>query len=285
MQSGTVTSSKSKKGKAKAKTPKPILVSSDLDVGTNGDDGPSMTLVPAGDEIVETPSEGALRDRLRAARTSIVTCMTGVAQDLHRVVREQLFKKWGYKNFGDYVETEVDFERRKADYLIAAWQKFGVTLAETRPDAPELLAELGWVRSAAIAPVLADDGSNLDEWAEQARDMTVRELTKAVKKARGKKSSDGDDEFVTKHFKLAPAQLENVESALNMASEAAESDKPGHLLDLICTRFLATTDPERFLDEAVASLEEGLGLKIVVIDPEKGTIVYGQNHIEDLKAG
>ena len=238
--------------------------------------------------IKNLDGEEQLRARLRDARRRVVTLFMEVAKDLHTVNRDDLWQKWGFKTFGEYCESELDFSRRKAEMLIATYDKFAVRMLKARPDAPEIIEELGWTKAYTVTPIVTDDGKNLDEWVDRAGNCTVRELTGAVKEAlpsddKGK-GGDGGEKFQRKAFSLAPAQNENVNAALELAKGIADSNKPGHLLDLICTEFLSTHDAETFVSEQMARLEEQTGLRLVAIDPNKQEIVYGEHHLEDGEA-
>ena len=75
--------------------------------------------------------------------------------------------------------------------------------------------------------------------------------------------------------------------ALDRARELAESKRKGHLLDLICTEFLATNtflkpdDPDtplRFL----AKFERLMGKRLVIVNPETWEIEYGMDALEQV---
>lgn len=239
----------------------------------------------SGDKVVPIKNQDAeeqLRERLRDARRRVVTLFMEVAKDLHTVNRDDLWQKWGFKTFGEYCEAELDFGRRKAEMLIATYDKFAVKLLDARPDAPEMIEELGWTKAYTVTPIVTDDGENLDEWVDRATNSTVRELSTAVRDATpaDEKKKDDGEKFHRKSFSLADAQNENVDAALELAKGIADSSKPGHLLDLICTEFLSTHDAETFVSEQMARLEEQTGLQLVAIDPNKQEIVYGEQHLD-----
>ena len=83
-------------------------------------------------------------------------------------------------------------------------------------------------------------------------------------------------------FNLTPEQKANIELALERAKQLANSERPGHCLDLICTDFLSTNDfrrkddPDRHL-VFLAKFERLMGKRLVVIDAATWVIEYGMD--------
>lgn len=92
------------------------------------------------------------------------------------------------------------------------------------------------------------------------------------------------EKLVTETFSLYEEQHKNVKLALQKASQISNSEKKSNNLSLICANFLATNDfsgtSEEQLLKFVARLEQVLGHKLIVADPDDYSVVYG---LENLK--
>ena len=90
------------------------------------------------------------------------------------------------------------------------------------------------------------------------------------------------------HFNLYKGQKDTLKMALKRASELSGSDKKGHNLDLICTDFLSTNHflkggPDEKL-RFLAKVENLLGVKLIAIDQDTNSILYGEQALLDLAA-
>jgi len=88
-----------------------------------------------------------------------------------------------------------------------------------------------------------------------------------------------------KDFSLYAEQAEVVNMALERASQLAESDKPSHLLTLICIDFLATQDLKPDEEQKLrwlARIEHATGLRLVAFDAAY-EFVYGLNTLEKIQ--
>lgn len=214
---------------------------------------------------------------------------------------------WGYENYVQWAEEELGLHKRKAERLKAIWDHLHVTLGGKldRRTQKKIIA-LGWTKVRELIRVI--DEHNAEQWVEMAEHLNYTELCAAIRQAltdqekgaqaaavgtneedeedwRGADPPKDADRFKMIHFNLTPEQKANVELAIERAKQMAESDRPGHCLDLICTDFLATNDfrkaddsdtPLRFL----AKFERLLGKRLVVIDPNNWVIEYGLDALE-----
>jgi hypothetical protein len=220
--------------------------------------------------------------------------------------RGPTYASWGYKTFAEYAEEELGLKRRKAEYLRNIGAKLNQDLAGLDKDMKDKLVGLGWTKVRLLTSVL--NLKNVPDWVELAERASYPELAEAVKKYRDKKlaakvkkeeeSEKGAEDDTTEeaedeeeelpetenlkweHFMLYEPQHGTVTAALNRAKELSGSDKKGHNLEMICTDFLATNEFKKADDpEAkkryIAKVEGLLGLKLIAIDPESESIVYG----------
>lgn len=233
----------------------------------------------------------ATLDRIRELRNRLDSDYFELAGLLWEVYDKEMFSDWGYQDFKGFVNEELGFGARKAQYLVGIHDYFVNELGD-----PEVLAKvkpLGWTKAKELKEVITSE--NADEWVEKAKSMNVATLAEAAKRALaaksgntfddeggegGSKKSDADIEVAkTLSFKLFDEQYANVMAALDRAGEVAKSDKKGHLLDTICTDYLSTnafTASKDSMAEFFKKFEEQLNVKIFAVDADKGECVFGE---------
>lgn len=227
--------------------------------------------------------------------------------------RAPIYTSWGFDSFADYSERELNLNHKKAERLRLIWYTLEVQLKDMDSKLKDRIVNLGYSKVRELIRVLTI--RNAEMWIEQAENLTYRQLYKSVIDEKrnqeiepailgpggiadqagaagtGDSFSAGEDAFETfkqKRFDLAPAQLENVSLALKKCSDLSGSEKEGHLLDLICTDFIATNDVMgddmdkrlRYL----AKIERVLQLKLVAVDPSTKEIIYGIQALEMVSA-
>lgn len=266
--------------------------------------------------MVETPGSEVWGTKIRKrARTLVKSINQGymeLAEILHTVWNTTINGEphnacvtvaWGYENYKQWGEEELGLHPRKVERLKAIWHHLYVTL-EGKLDRTirNKIIDLGWTKVRELIRVI--DANNAEQWVEVAENLNYSELCEVIRRALEDQEKrdqaaavgtvdDDDDEEFRGHdpppdmdrfkqmgFMLTPEQKANVELALDRASELANSKKPGHLLDLICTDFLATNsftkkdDPLRHLT-FLARFEPLMGKRLVVIDATNWVIEYG----------
>jgi len=208
---------------------------------------------------------------------------------LYHVWDKELWKRWGWSDFKDYVEKELDFKGRKAHYLIRIWIFFGEGILSARPDLKELMQKVGWTKLKELEGNI--EAQNVEEWLKKALGMSTPELQEKLKEKKaaaggdGGEKGDGKEKFAKKNFSLAPEQDKNVDEAFKLAGKMAKSDKQGHLLDLICTSFIAT-NAEASTKRGIgilSSIEAQHGVLIIAADKKTQDIVHGRETFERMK--
>lgn len=266
--------------------------------------------------IAELPGSEAwgskIRKRARALVKIIDQGYMELAEILHTVWATTINNEthnacvtvaWGYEDYVQWGEEELGLHKRKIERLKAIWHHFHITLGGKldRQTRKKIIA-LGWTKVRELIRVI--DADNAEQWVEVAEHLNYDELCEAIRRALesrekhdqaravGTADDDDDDEFKgapppddaarfkKMWFNLTPEQKANIEMAIGRAKQLANSDRPGHCLDLICTDFLATNDfrkaddpdtPLRFL----AKFERLMGKRLVVIDATTWVIEYG----------
>jgi hypothetical protein len=217
---------------------------------------------------------------------------------------QPLFERWGFDTFPQYVETELNMDRRRAQRLRKIWYNLEVECEGISPELKEDLIKLGSTKLRELGRVM--DTDNAQYWHDTVKDINSKMTTEVVndyldrqstKVGRFEDETDDpaeDDEVVNpgqplnENFKLYPPQQRNLKEAITTARLLADNPKAkkGHCLDLICMDFLATNDikskdTEASRERYLAKMETALGLKIIAIDPE-GDIVHGTETLEAL---
>jgi len=131
---------------------------------------------------------------------------------------------------------------------------------------------------------------NSEEWLEKAKQKPVHQL---AEEARAAKANGGAGKVeVEKVFRvtygLYEAQYDNLMRALDIAKGLAQSDKSGHLIDLICTEFLAQygakhPNRKRAIQRYAKMLERAYGVKLIIVD-DSDSIVHGKKLAAQLEA-
>lgn len=168
---------------------------------------------------------------------------------LWEVEQNEYFRDWGYDTFFEYVEGELDFKRRKAEYLRKIYSRLVVELGVEK----HRLVDLKWTKAVEVAKVA--DEKNIDRWMVRAKETSFSQLQREVREVvresgktdPGPQPSSSDREpladekerYEVRSYALYPAQRRNVDRAFEIAAGTAKSEKPGHLLDMICLEFLA----------------------------------------------
>jgi hypothetical protein len=184
-----------------------------------------------------------------------------------------------YDRFEEYVEDRLGWKDRKGRYFVAIQKKLVLEGGLKKKD----LAKIEWSKAGRLSSLPSEERSpeRLKEWVTKAKDMTVDELQAEINKAKNKALPTGskrhsEEVFEKEVFHLAPAQAKNVRKALALAEKTAGSDKRGHLIDLICTAFVADGLEEKSVKvtHICDAIERTFGVAVVAID-EAEKVVYG----------
>jgi hypothetical protein len=211
-----------------------------------------------------------------------------LAKDLKTVYDKDLFRNWGFESWKQYVDSELAFELRKAQYLV----QIHTWISQMPPAIQEWMHELGWTKCRMLLHVVTTE--NATEWKNRVEGKTVAEISEILKGGgdgggggEGGNSGEGDSmiEPSKKYtFGMKGNQISIVDMAIARAQELAETDKPSNALALICTEFLSNSGTTLSLKDYIASAEKYLGLKIVAMKPVKDgedDIVYGWQYLDD----
>ncbi len=239
--------------------------------------------VSAGDM---TPASKQLRQDVADCRRNVEDAYWRLSQLLFKVYDESTYREWGYATWREYVEQELEFGMRKAQYLvsIAEWVK-GLS-----DDVQNWVATLGWTKAKELTGKVTN--ANATEWKKKVEGKTVAEIQAALKSS-GENEEEDDkpkknrgDRPHKLSFSLFPEQSDNVSAALTKAEELSGSGKPGHNLDMICLDYMTTNGTTLDTSDYLKRIESQVGLRLLAFDPKgddgKGAVVFGEEIIQEL---
>lgn len=145
-----------------------------------------------------------LRNRVIDLRDRMTDDYFEIGKLLYRIAKENYYRLYQdgdgnyYEKFSDYVEREVDFQFRKAKYLMSIWWWFDQELHD--PDVFRKVKEIGWTKAAMLVGVV--DTKNVDVWVQKAKELRVKELNEEVKIAmeragKNRRPNIGDPDDIT----------------------------------------------------------------------------------------
>lgn len=255
----------------------------DIDKGDLYDSEKEEELIEEDESFVKPEKRKKLRNYVFKLKNDIGKSFIKMGGLFYKIRENELFVDWGFSTFRDYVEKEVNFSYRKAQYLKDIWEKFKVELdAES-----DVLNEVGWSKTKEIAKVEDPEqrqeilqDTYVSKQDEEQDTPSVNDLSNKARQA----NNDGDEEVqkVKKiHFNLYEDQRETVKRALKQASEDADSEKRNHLLEMISMHYLSSSFGEQELGFLLDRIEEVFDCEVVAVDPDTGELKYGDVVVPD----
>jgi hypothetical protein len=122
------------------------------------------------------PSE-VLRKVILDLRNGLERGYLKLSKLLSEVRHKQLYVKWGFATFADYLDKELGFHERKAEHLIKIWDKVkGFNLDEER------IKKIGWTKMRQVVPLLTEKNSK--DLINKAEKLSARDLDEKIKSLR-----------------------------------------------------------------------------------------------------
>jgi hypothetical protein len=254
----------------------------------------SFDMQPTGpvSDITKT-NASAIRKTVLGLKDKMEHLYIEFAEQLYLVVHStvkgtSLWETWGYDSFEDYAQQELGMKRAKAYYFMQIWKQLHINAGIPK----KKLAELNWSKAKELSPLVKQGvltEENRDEWIHKAKTTSVSKLIEATREAKaGSPVSKEVEKVFRVTYGLYEEQYDNLTKALDIAKVLAESDKPGHLLDLICTDFLAQhagkhPNKKRALARHAAMVERAFGVKLIIVD-DNDEVVHGQQAVDKLES-
>ncbi len=262
--------------------------------GVNDNDTKPSADSTNGEAVVVSADEATARklhERALDCRHRIDEATFELAEVLYVIYDKAHYVALGYKTWREYVEKELDFALRKAQYMVQMWEWYGIKLAD-HPEVRQKVETLGWTKSKELIGIV--DQSNVDDWVEKAKTMSAVQLVEVARDAL-KAIENGDDgaknkpkdaqDLKSKTFRLDAGQTENIERALVKAGEIGNTEDKAKQLDMICTDFISTNvgaKGKKAIQALLKRIEANLGISIVAIDPETSAVLYGNKTIDKI---
>jgi len=254
----------------------------------------------ANDIKSKTPSQ--VRADITNMTQAIEESYFEVAGMLHRINVDMLYTEWGYKSFSDYVNNELDFSLRKAQYFISFWQYFVNEIGDEA--IVRMVRPIGWSKLKYLVGIL--DKTNVEFWVKRAMSVSKETLATDValykkKKKLKDKGIDVDNpsmaaEFIAgekihKNIVLSPSEAEIVELALEHAKKLSGVDSQGRNLSLICQDYLSMNNStpgisgskkSDLIQSFMLKYETALNVRVIVIDMESPDkeVIFGRDLLE-----
>lgn len=230
--------------------------------------------------VEDTPSvpDNRIRDELIRLRTVIESSYFETGKYLYRVLNRDLWRGWNFLSFEDYVEKDLGYKLRKAQYYITIWKTLRVDCGVQEDE----MRGVTWSKAKEIQRVANPD--NVYSWLERARTQPVHQLQEEVREAIKEAKNPGstapnapkDQPVALEKLKrfgvnLYEEQYDILQKAIEIAKVRGKSDKVGHLLSLIAMEFCTYNTPE---DETGALqwfmklLEERFGTRLFAVSDE-----------------
>lgn len=182
--------------------------------------------------------------------------------------------EWGYKDFRSYAENELATQYRKALNFVEIGEVVtNLGLPKSR------LEKIGWSKLCLLAPILTRE--NMEEWLQQAEEITHRELAEVTRKERVERGDLNDRPKVVKlTIKMSEAEAGVIESAIDDAKKLTNSENTTVALEMICSDWMetrGTTPGKANLDDHITYLEKVYGCKLVLREEK---IAVPPEHVE-----
>jgi len=188
-----------------------------------------------------------------------------LARLLHEAYHKEFYREWGFKDFEEYITTELGMQYRKAMYFVDIWEKVKA-LNLSKPT----VEKLGWAKMKDLVRVINEE--NAQEWIEKAEKMSSRELTEAVKVTKRKDLSGVEVPTITTwRLKMSEAEANVITEAVEEAKKLLNTDNTVVALEMICQDWMADrgASPKRTpLKDMIAFIEQAYGVNLIVADKE-----------------
>lgn len=212
------------------------------------------------------PRSDQVRKQIKEARSSVDKGSMDMAKLLSEIYHKEYHLAWGFSNFEAYCDMELDFQYRKAKYLVEIWDK-----VKTFNIDQKRLEAIGWTKLRELVKVM--DAENVEEWLERAESSSYRELHTTISTRIG--SGEDVNQITTFKLRMDAGEAAIIMEALDAAKSMLSSDKENTTLALqmICQDWMEAHghSPEKTpLAVHVAYLEKIYGIKVTVTGEDAG---------------
>ena len=202
-----------------------------------------------------------MRKHLTILSKTIDTSYVGLAKGLREAYKKEYYKDWGFDSIYDYALAELDIELRKCQTLIQIADKMDeLKISEKKA------AAIGWSKMREIIKVATK--KNLDKWMNEAKKVSLRDLSAAVKVVRTQDPHAKIPNITSITFtKLGEGAASIVLEALEEAKAVCGSEDSNVAIEMICQDWMemkGTTPTQVSLKDRIKFIEKNYDVKLTV---------------------
>lgn len=181
-------------------------------------------------KVSEKPRSEVVREEILESKKQRDSGYLNLARLIYESYREGFYQEWGFSDFTDYCNKELDIEYRKAMYFVQIGEKLkSIALPADR------LEKMGWTRVKDLVSIITPETKN--EWLEKAEAAnSAKDFTAMVQAAKGKKTIETG--ITTLKFKLSNEVAQIILEAIEESKEMLENPDPSIALEVICQEWL-----------------------------------------------
>lgn len=242
----------------------------------NNKNNTETTLSNVATELVT--EEVDLREKILDLRKKVESSFVELAETLYEVYTHASFAGWGFENFKEYCEEELQIKYRRCAYMVSIAQKVEV-LGLSWDD----IKEIGWTKSRALIPILGSEQSDRtpQEWIDRAHDMTVKAIEEEVKTVRSNEKAIDDasterTEVETKYtFTFDESQMQLLADTLETAKSIYEVKNSSDAMEAICYHWSMENADQNLpdLSSAMSVIEKVYGVKLKEDDENQESLM------------
>jgi hypothetical protein len=203
-----------------------------------------------------------LRKEILDLRNGLERGYLKLSKLLSEVRHQQLYVKWGFATFADYLDKELGFHERKAEHLIKIWDKVrSFKLDEER------IKKIGWTKMRQVVPLLTEKNSK--DLINKAENLSVRDLGEKIKSLRAIERTPA---IMVLKLSLDDSEYRIVMDSIEEAKKLTKQST-GQALEMICQDWMeykGATPELAHLEDHIDYLEKIYGVKLEYDPDRKG---------------
>lgn len=246
---------------------------------------PSTTVIERSASEVTTILSNAnlLREEAMRAKDMVEIGYMKLAKCLYDIYTQNVYQAWDFPSFESYIDAELQFNYRKAMYLVEIYNKALMLNMDMGR-----LERLGWTKAKELIRVV--DQNNAEEWMDIAEKSTAKELNFKVKTERDAqedKSSVIDSAPTTTTITLKLGMVEHaiIKDALEESSRLINTEDIALALANICQEWSEVKGVVPLLtslEDHIDHLERIYGRKLTIGGAISNIVEDDEDEDEDL---
>jgi hypothetical protein len=202
------------------------------------------------------------KDRIIRAMRGYNTALYDIALGLAEAYDKDYAPVFGYSNFAEFVETELDMKYRSAYYMVEIAHvvtKIGI--------APEQVNRIGWSKMKSIASYIQEKPEEADKYLEMAETLSSAKLQEALKsEVKFTEGKDASGHTLRLSMKLDGDAASIVNDALALAYGDIGREDTALAIQHITSEWMVargSTPSGASLEDWIKYLEKAYGVKLV----------------------